>query len=146
MSPNSIGGNLARTNVGPAGAPGGFALAFARPMSPSGSRPTPAGAPTVSQGPPVVVAPSGSYVGPLADKQPLGEPFAVFVGMLTLWFLLGWFSNNPETLGGANPAFLKIGGYNFFAVGLTSVIFILALKIIANKTQFPGILEFANAI
>jgi hypothetical protein len=88
----------------------------------------------------------GAYVGPLSGNQFAGEPFAVWVGMLALLWLLAWFSSRPDSLGGANPAFIKIGGYNFLAVGVTSAVFIILLKVIANKTKFPGFVEFANAL
>jgi hypothetical protein len=88
----------------------------------------------------------GSYVGPLSGNQYGGEPFAVWVGMLALLWLLAWFSSRPDSLGGANPAFIKVGGYNFLTIGVSSAVFIILLKVIANKTKFPGFLEFANAL
>lgn len=89
---------------------------------------------------------TGAYIGPGAARSFVGEPFAVWVGMLALLWLLGWFASKPDTLGGANPAFIKIGGYNFLAVGVTAAVFIVLLKVIANKTNFPGFVEFANAL
>lgn len=89
---------------------------------------------------------TGPYVGPGSSRQFAGEPFAVWVGMLALLWLLGWFAGKPDTLGGANPAFIKVGGYNFLAVGVTAAVFIALLKVVANKTNFPGFVEFANAL
>ena len=86
------------------------------------------------------------YVGPYADRKALGEPFAVWLGMVGLLVLLGWFSNHDETLGGVSPAHVKIGGYNFLAVGVTAAVFIALLKILANKYPFPGFTEFSNAL
>jgi len=88
----------------------------------------------------------GAYVGPYADKNLLGEPFAVWLGMIGLLVLLGWFSSRPSTLGGANPAYIKIGGYNVLAVGISAAVFILLLKVLANRFPTPGFTDFANAL
>ncbi len=88
----------------------------------------------------------GPYVGPYASRTILGEPFAVLLGMIGLLVLLGWFSTRGDTLGGADPAHIRIGGYNLLAVGVTAVIFIVVLKVIANRLNLPGFKEFANAI
>lgn len=93
-----------------------------------------------------VVQDQAAYTGPYAGSQIVGEPFAVWVGMLALLWLLAWFSSRPDSLGGANPAFIKIGGYNFLTIGVSSAVFIILLKVIANKTRFPGFFEFANAL
>ena len=88
----------------------------------------------------------GPYSGPYADKTIIGEPFAVWIGMFALLAMLGWFSNHGDTLGGANPGYIKVGGYNFLAVGVSSVLFIALLKILSNRFPFPGVTEFANAL
>lgn len=87
-----------------------------------------------------------TYTGPLADRSLLGEPMAVWLGMIGLLIALGWFSSRPSTLGGANPAYIKIGGYNFLAVGVSAAVFVVLLKVLANKFPTPGFTDFANAL
>lgn len=88
----------------------------------------------------------GPYNGPFAGKSFAGEPFAVWLGFIVLLIALKVFSERPSTLGGANPAYLKIGGYNIMAVGLAAAVFVILMKAIFNKIRVPGLTEFANAL
>lgn len=88
----------------------------------------------------------GPYTGPFAGRQFLGEPFAVWLGMIGALLLLGWFANSPKTLGGANPAHIRVGGYNFLTVGIIAAIFLAMFKVLFNRWQIPGLTEFANAL
>lgn len=91
-------------------------------------------------------AQAGPYHGPFADKMVAGEPFAVWLGFIVLLIALKVFSERPSTLGGANPAYIRIGGYNILAVGLAAAVFVILMKAIFNKIRVPGLTEFANAL
>lgn len=92
------------------------------------------------------VAVAGPYSGPYANTQFVGEPFAVWIGMVFLLVLLGWYGNHKDTLSGVDPGFIKGGFYNLFTIGISASVFIAALKIFANRFPFPGVTEFANAL
>lgn len=144
MAPSNIGGMTPMYGGAGSGASGGGAHLAPSLFPFLGNQSFQKGLPGAAVG--ATVADQSAYIGPGADRSFVGEPFAVWVGMLALLWLLGWFASKPDTLGGANPAFLKIGGYNFLAVGVTAAVFIVMLKVIANKTNFPGFVEFANAL
>jgi hypothetical protein len=93
---------------------------------------------------PTASVPAGTYSGPYSTKQFLGEPFAVFLGMVLLLFLLKFFSERSGILG--VPSHVRIGGYNFLAVGISAAIFIVLMKIIFNAYKIPGLTEFTNAL
>lgn len=86
------------------------------------------------------------YTGPLSQYSGLGQPFAVWLGMIALLGLLSWFSMQDKTLGGANPAHVRVGGYNFLTIGVIAAVFISLLKIVFNRFQVPGFTEFANSL
>jgi hypothetical protein len=87
---------------------------------------------------------AAQYSGPLASTSFLGEPFAVWLGLVILLIALKFFSERPKS--DLNPAFIRIGGYNFLAVGVTAAVFFALLKVIFNKVPVPGVTQFANAI
>ena len=87
---------------------------------------------------------SGGYSGPFAGSSFLGQPFAVWLGMILILVLLKFLSESPKT--SINPAKIEIGGYNFIAVGVSAAVFTMLLKIIFNKFPVPGITQFANAL
>lgn len=85
-----------------------------------------------------------AYNGPYADKSFFGEPFAVWLGMILLLVGLRFFASRSGAIGEA--AHIRIGGYNFLAVGVTSAVFIALLKVIFNRVRVPGVTEFANSL
>lgn len=86
------------------------------------------------------------YTGPLSQYSALGQPAAVWIGGIAFLGLLSWFSMQKNTLGGANPAHIRIGGYNFLAVGTIAAIYIILFKMVFNRWRVPGFTEFANAL
>lgn len=87
----------------------------------------------------------GGYNGPGASRRFLGEPFAVFLGLILLLVGLKWMGEKPDTLGGANPAHLRVGGYNVFAIAIIAGLSNVIWAVIANRSRIPGIKEFATA-
>ncbi len=86
------------------------------------------------------------YQGPFANYSALGQPAAVWIGAVALLGVLAYFSTRDNTLGGANPAHVRVGGYNFLTVGLISAVFFILLKAVFNRFPVPGFTEFANAL
>lgn len=88
------------------------------------------------------------YSGPGANISPLGEPFAVWLGMLLLLFLLKYLTEAPhiKILGkDVNPAFIRVGGYNWLTIGVCAATFTVVTKVIFNRVHIPGVTEFVNA-
>lgn len=90
--------------------------------------------------------PAGTYSGPFAGSSVAGEPVAVWVGLLALLALLGWFSSRPDSLGGANPAYVKVGGYNLLTVTVSAAVGFFLLKLLFRKFPVPGVSEFVAVI
>lgn len=84
------------------------------------------------------------YVGYLDNKTVLGQPFAIWLGMVLLLFFFKWFSEHDKTP--FQPMEMAISGYNVIAVGVAATVFIVILKVIVNRYPIPGLLEFANFI
>ena len=60
---------------------------------------------------------AASYSGPFASQKFFGEPIAFWLGLILLLFGLKFLSERVPA-SGLNPADIKIGGYNFLAVGV----------------------------
>jgi hypothetical protein len=84
-----------------------------------------------------------SVQSPSMSSAFFGEPIAVWLGAIILLFVLKWLSERKES--GYNPAYIKIGGYNVMAIGLSSMIFIIVMKVLFNSIYVPGVTQFANA-
>src|SRR5579875_1189716 len=69
-----------------------------------------------------------TYTGPLSSKSYLGEPFAVWLGLILFLVGLRFFTHRTGRLG--EVAHMRIGGYNFLAVGVSAAIFFALVKII----------------
>lgn len=89
---------------------------------------------------------AGTYSGPFSGSSFGGEPVAAWVGMMALLALLGWFSTRGDSLGGANPAYVKVGGYNLLTVTVTAAVGFFFLKILFRKFPVPGISEFVAVL
>lgn len=108
---------------------------------------TPGNAPAQMAGNAAMDSGAGTlYTGPLSKYSALGQPFAVWLGMIALLAVLSWFSMQKSTLGGADPAHVRIGGYNFLTVGVIAAVFISLLKIVFNRFPVPGFTEFSNSL
>jgi hypothetical protein len=79
------------------------------------------------------------------QSQFLGEPVAVWLGMVALLIVLKWLSErkNDNRL---NPADIRISGYNVLAVTVTAMVGFIAFKVIFNKFNVPGVTQFVNAV
>jgi hypothetical protein len=89
---------------------------------------------------------TGPYTGPFATKSVGGEPFAVLIGAVLILLGIKWLSERPSTLGGANPAFIRIGGYNFLVIAFMVALASILWKVVALYTKrVPGVNEFAVA-
>ena len=88
----------------------------------------------------------GSYTGPLASSSFAGEPAAVWVGMLALLFIIGWYGRHADTLGGEIPRDIRVGLYNWLAVGVMAATFFLIGKIVFVKFPVPGVTNFFKAL
>lgn len=73
-----------------------------------------------------------------------GEPAAVWITLVILLILLKILSERPESK--INPAYIKIGGYNFLAVGLGAAVFIILMKVMAVYLPIPGLKTFSAAL
>lgn len=92
---------------------------------------------------------AGTYSGPLAARSFVGEPFAVWLGMILILVLLKFLTEHPSAkiLGhNVNPAHIRIGGYNFLAIGVSASIFLVMFKVLVNRYKVPGLTEFGNAL
>lgn len=85
---------------------------------------------------PTTATDPAAYVGPFADKRLLGEPFAFYVGLVLLLVLLRFASEHSDMPQGAN---MRVNVYNMLAVGLSSIITIITLKLVFAKYPVPGI-------
>lgn len=85
-----------------------------------------------------------TYTGPYANRSFIGEPFAVWLGLILLLVGLRFFTQRSGVLG--EVAHLRIGGYNFLAIGVSSAVFIALLKVVFNRFRVPGVTEFSNAL
>lgn len=101
--------------------------------------------PTTSNGMTASPAATGPYSGPFAGRRVLGEPFAVWLGLVLVLVAWKWFSERKSTLGGANPAYIKIGGYNVMVIAIIAALSSIIWRLIATKTNVPGLKEFASA-
>lgn len=70
-----------------------------------------------------------------------------------LWYLLGIFIllviakiASEHEKSGMEPAFIGIGLFNFFVVGITAMLFLLLGKVIVNKWYLKGMTELFNAV
>lgn len=79
-----------------------------------------------------------------STPQYAGEPLSVWIWFIVLLLGLKYLSEKPESK--YNPAYIKIGGYNVLAIGLTATAFILAIKVISIYLPFPGIKSFSAAL
>lgn len=86
------------------------------------------------------------YSGPLAGKTIGGEPAAVFIGMLAILFIIGWYGRNTDTLGGAIPQDLRVGLYNWLTVGIMAATFFVIGKVVFTKFPIPGVSSFFKAL
>lgn len=106
---------------------------------------------SVKVGPSVgVIDPAqASAQNPATGKLVVGEPAAVWVGLLILLVSLKALSElkSREVFGEeVNPGYIKIAGYNVAAIGLVSVVFIIALKVLSAYLPFTSFKSFAAAI
>jgi hypothetical protein len=85
-----------------------------------------------------------TYTGPGAGISFLNQPFAFYLGIIALLFLLKYFSENPNTP--INPAHVHIGGYNVLAVGTVSIFFIVTLKVFLNRYPIMGLTDVINYV
>lgn len=100
---------------------------------------------TLMENDPEVSAPGpAGYTGPFAGASLLGQPFAVWLGMILVLVLLKVLSESPKTA--INPAKVEIGGYNFISIGVSAAVFVMLLKILFNRFPVPGLTQFANAL
>lgn len=86
-------------------------------------------------------SPVASYNGPLAGVSWLGEPFIWYLGLILLLFILKFLSEHEKIP--LNPEHLHIGGYDFMAVGVTSVLFIASFKLLMAKWPVAGLSNVA---
>lgn len=86
---------------------------------------------------------TGTGSGTLSS-QFLGEPLGVWIGAIFLLLLLKFLSERPNSP--FNPADIRINGYNVMAVGLSSAIFIIVMKVIFINIPVPGISQFVKAL
>ena len=116
----------------------------ANPYAPAGGLGTtmsPFGPVTPSTESTATSSPVASYSGPMAGISWLGEPFIWYLGLILLLFLLKFLSEHESIP--LNPAHLHIGGYDFLAVGVCSVIFIATFKLIMSKWPVAGLSNVA---
>lgn len=109
------------------------------------------------------VAPAANVAGSPSNAQPqamtgktgggtfMGEPFAVWLGLVLFLFVLKILAELPEgprILGeNVNPAFMRIGAYNIAAIGVIASVWIVLMKVIFNRfTKIPAMTAFANAV
>jgi hypothetical protein len=86
------------------------------------------------------------YSGPLSGSQFAGEPAAVWVGMLALLFVVGWYGRHVDTLGGEIPKDIRVGFYNWLTVGIMAATFFLLGKVVFTKYPIPGVTSFFQAL
>lgn len=86
---------------------------------------------------------TGQYSGPLANQSFLGQPFAVWLGLLLVLFILKYYSEHPGSP--LNPADIRISGYNVLGIGVAATVFIVICKVVFNKIYIPGVTELFNA-
>jgi len=67
-----------------------------------------------------------------------------YLGSIVLLIVILKFAMEHEK-SGMEPSFVGIGVYNFIAVGLMALLFIVLAKVIVNKWQVPGLTHVINA-
>ena len=95
---------------------------------------------------------SGGALIPEAGTPTTTDVVATQPKVSTLWYLASIvllivilkFAMEHEK-SGMEPSFVGIGVYNFIAVGLMALLFIILAKLITNKWQVPGLTHIVNA-
>lgn len=80
-------------------------------------------------------------VSPVAPKQST----LWYVGAIVVLIVALKFAMEHEK-SGIQPSFVGIGAFNFAAIGLMAVLFIVVIKTIVNKYQIPGLTDVVNAV
>lgn len=73
-----------------------------------------------------------------------GEPAAVWITMIILLLILKFLGERKESK--INPAYIKIGGYNFVAIGLGAAVFFILLKVASTYLPITGLKTFSAAL
>ncbi len=76
---------------------------------------------------------TASSVG-TASSGFLGEPFAFWLVFVILLFVAKWVSEGREGKLLGTVANVKVGGYNWVVIGISSVTFIILMKLLFNSS------------
>jgi hypothetical protein len=101
-------------------------------------------APSSAQGQVSTQPNAGTASAPSTPNTYGGEPAAVWISLIIGLVILKFLSERKESK--LNPAYIKIGGYNFLAVGLGAAVFIVLMKVLSTYIPIPALKTFSAAL